>query len=137
MSLHVLYVDDEEDLRLLVQSHLAADGFNIEVAANGLTALFNSVAKADAANGGAVTNFKISRELFTNSRPKLEAMFSSYFDRGGQEATVTVVNRNDLEAALKEPEKYAHVLVRLGGWCARFIDLEPKIQQEIIKRTLY
>ena len=39
MSLHVLYVDDEEDLRLLVQSHLAADGFNIEVAANGLTAL--------------------------------------------------------------------------------------------------
>ena len=83
---------------------------------SGLTALFNSVAKADPANGGAATNFKISRELFTSSRPKLEAMFASYFADGGQEATLTVVNRNDLEAALKEPQNYGHVLVRLGGW---------------------
>jgi pyruvate-formate lyase len=104
---------------------------------SGLTALFNSIAKADAANGGAATNVKISRELFTRSRDKLEAMFGSYFDRGGQEATVTVVNRHDLESAMKEPAKYAHVLVRLGGWCARFIDLDRTIQEEIIRRTLY
>lgn len=104
---------------------------------SGLTALFNSVAKADAGNGGAATNFKISRELFTRSRGNLEAMFGAYFDGGGQEATITVVNRNDLESALKEPEKYSHVLVRLGGWCARFIDLERSIQEDIIKRTLY
>jgi pyruvate-formate lyase len=75
--------------------------------------------------------------MFVRSRPKLEAMFSSFFERGGQEATVTVVNRDDLEAAMKEPEKYTHVLVRLGGWCARFVDLERNIQEEIMRRTLY
>ncbi len=104
---------------------------------SGLTALFNSVAKIDPANGGAVTNFKISREMFTSSREKLQAMFDVYFDMGGMEATLTVVNRNDLQAAMKEPEKYTHILVRLGGWCARFVDLDRTVQEEIIRRTLY
>ena len=104
---------------------------------NGITALFNSVAKVDPANGGATTNFKVSREFFNGSRSKLEALFKVYFAKGGMHATITVVNRDDLEAALREPEKYGHVLVRLGGWSARFIDLEPFIQQEILKRTLY
>jgi len=47
------------------------------------------------------------------------------------------LNRDDLEAALVEPAKFSHVLVRLGGWSARFVDLEPAIQQEILRRTLY
>jgi pyruvate-formate lyase len=53
------------------------------------------------------------------------------------QANITILNKGDLEAAVKEPEKYPHLLVRLGGWTARFIDLEPFIQKEIIKRTLY
>ncbi len=39
MTPHVLYVDDEEDLRMLVQSHLAEEGYKIEVAADGPAAL--------------------------------------------------------------------------------------------------
>lgn len=104
---------------------------------SGITAMFNSVAKVDPANGGATTNVKISREFFTGSRAKTEALFGAYFARGGMQANVTVVSRGDLEAALRTPEKYSHVLVRLGGWSARFIDLEPAIQQEILRRTLY
>ncbi len=104
---------------------------------NGLTALLNSVAKADAANGGAATNIKISREMFTHSRAKVEALFDAYFCAGGQEATVTVVSRTDLEEAMKQPDLYPHLLVRLGGWCAKFVDLSREIQEEIIRRTLY
>ncbi len=39
MTPHLLYVDDEEDLRMLVQSHLAAEGYHIEVAPDGPAAL--------------------------------------------------------------------------------------------------
>jgi len=104
---------------------------------NGLTALFNSVVKIDPANGGATTNFKISREFFTAPGSPVESLFGVYFARGGMQASITVVNRDDLEAAMREPEKYSHVLVRLGGWSARFIDLEPSVQREILQRTLY
>ncbi|HCE45263.1 MAG TPA: hypothetical protein DET40_17120 [Lentisphaeria bacterium] len=103
----------------------------------GLTAMFNSVAKVDPAHGGATTNVKLSREFFTAERAKMEMLFKVYFKKGGMQANVTVVNKDDLQAALKEPEKYSHVMVRLGGWSARFIDLEPMIQEEIIRRTLY
>ena len=93
--------------------------------------------KVDSANGGAVSNIKISREFFTEERDKLEVLFSTFFAKGGMQANLSVVNRDDLEAALKEPEKYPHVLVRLGGWTARFIDLDRNIQEEIVERTLY
>jgi pyruvate-formate lyase len=104
---------------------------------NGLTALMNSIIKTDPVNGGSVTNFKISREFFTGEREKFEALFLTYWVNGGLQANVTIVNKGDLEAAMKEPEKFPHVLVRLGGWTARFIDLERHIQEEILKRTLY
>jgi pyruvate-formate lyase len=29
------------------------------------------------------------------------------------------------------------VLVRVGGWAARFIDLEREVQEDIIRRTAY
>jgi len=59
------------------------------------------------------------------------------FASGGQHATLTVVNQDDLKAAMKEPAKYAHIIVRLGGWSARFIDLERDVQDEILRRTFY
>jgi len=104
---------------------------------SGLTALMNSILKTHPANGGTVTNFKISREFFVNERAKFEALFAAYWADGGQQANITIVNKGDLEAALKEPEKFPNLLVRMGGWSARFIDLEPYIQKEILTRTLY
>jgi pyruvate-formate lyase len=104
---------------------------------NGLTALFNSLVKVDPANGGATTNFKISQEFFTEERAKLEVLFGTYFAKGGMQANISVVNKGDLENALKEPEKYPNLLIRLGGWTARFIDLEHEIQDDIINRTMY
>ena len=103
----------------------------------GLTALFNSLSKISASNGGATTNIKLAREFFTSSASVTPALFGTFFAKGGQQASITTVNRDDLEAALKEPERYTHVLVRLGGWSARFIDLERSVQEEILRRTLY
>ena len=105
---------------------------------NGITALFNSIRGTPAENGGYITNFKLSKTMFTKeNRPKTEALLGAYFNNGGQQANVTVVGKQDLEEAMLHPEKYPNLLVRIGGWSARFVELETRIQQEVLHRTLY
>jgi pyruvate-formate lyase len=105
---------------------------------NGITALLNSMIKLDPAiHAGATQNLKFSRTLFMTHRPQLQALLRTYFDGGGAQAMITVVNRLDLLNALREPEKYSNLIVRVGGFSARFIDLPPDLQREIISRTLW
>ncbi len=105
---------------------------------NGVTAFLNSLAKLDAnIHAGAVQNMKFSKSLFTRRRAKLEALLAGYFRQGGTQAMVTVVSRGDLEAAMREPEKWGHLMVRVGGFSARFIDLPHEAQLDVLHRTLY
>ena len=43
----------------------------------------------------------------------------------------------DLENAMKEPSKYTNLIVRVGGFSARFIELRKEIQLDLLNRTLY
>ncbi len=103
----------------------------------GVTAFLNSISKVDpSVHAGYVQNMKFSREMFKQERKKLEALLEGYWARGGTQAMITVVGRGDLEAAMKEPEKYANLIVRVGGFSARFVELERELQEDILKRTL-
>jgi pyruvate-formate lyase len=104
---------------------------------SGTTALLNSLVKLDPSlHAGAVQNLKVGREMFTTRRPVLEALLDVYFAKGGTQAMITVVDRGELEAALREPLSYQHLMVRVGGFSARFVDLPPDVQQDILCRTL-
>jgi pyruvate-formate lyase len=105
---------------------------------NGVTAFLNSLVKLDPSlHAGAVHNMKFSRGLFNRERPKLKALLDGYFQQGGAQAMITVLDRCDLEAAMREPQKWGHLMVRVGGFSARFIDLAREVQIEILRRTLY
>ena len=106
---------------------------------NGVTAMLNSIVKPDASlHAGSVQNMKFSKEMFSKEmRPKLEALLATYWAAGGTQAMLNVLGREDLENAIKEPEKYQNLIVRVGGFSARFVDLDPDVQQEILSRTLY
>jgi pyruvate-formate lyase len=105
---------------------------------SGVTAFLRSLLKLDPSlHAGAVQNMKFGREMFASLRPRLEALLSTYFDEGGAQAMITVVSRADLEAALREPEKWSHLMVRVGGFSARFVELSPTVQKEILERTLH
>ncbi|MDD6210195.1 MAG: pyruvate formate lyase family protein [Bacteroidales bacterium] len=106
---------------------------------NGVTAMLNSIVKPDASiHAGSVQNMKFSKEMFSKElRPKLEALLDTYWKIGGTQAMLNVLGKDDLVNALKEPEKYQNLIVRVGGFSARFVDLAPDVQQEIISRTLY
>jgi pyruvate-formate lyase len=104
----------------------------------GITAMFNSIVKPDPSiHAGAVQNMKMSPELFGSRRRELEALLDTYFAQGGTQAMITVVRRGDLEQALKDPAQYRHLFVRVGGFSARFVDLPPDVQEDILSRTLY
>ncbi len=104
----------------------------------GVTAFLNSIVKPDPnIHAGAVQNMKFSKELFTTRPEEVRALLEAYFDKGGAQAMITVVNRTDLEHAMVQPEKYQHIFVRVGGFSARFVELSRDVQLEILARTLY
>ncbi|WP_309399449.1 pyruvate formate lyase family protein [Cerasicoccus maritimus] len=104
---------------------------------NGVTAFLNSLVKLDPSlHAGSVQNMKFSKEWFGDMRPKFEALLKVYFARGGSQAMITVVSRSDMEAAMREPEKWGHLMVRVGGFSIRFIDLARPGQLEVLARTL-
>ncbi|HEY5562292.1 MAG TPA: pyruvate formate lyase family protein [Clostridiaceae bacterium] len=105
---------------------------------NGVTAFLNSICKISPnKHAGYTHNMKFSKQMFNKERVKLEALLSTYFDKGGTQAMMTVVNKGDLEGAMIAPEKYSNLIVRVGGFSARYIELSKDIQLDILHRTLY
>ena len=104
----------------------------------GPTALLSSLAKPEPLHAGYAQNMKFSKRMFGGEqRKKLEALLNAYWARGGTQAMITAVNRGDLEEAMKEPEKHANLMVRVGGFSAEFVTLPRDMQVEIANRTLY
>ena len=104
---------------------------------SGITAFLNSLVKLDnTIHAGAVQNMKFSREMFGRYRKETEALLSVFFQKG-QQAMLNILDRGALEDAMAHPERYPNLIVRVGGFSARFVELERKIQEEIVSRTLY
>lgn len=105
---------------------------------NGVTAFVNSLLKARGdIHFGTVQNMKFSKETFNDMRKTIiYPLMDSYFGRGGTQAMINVVGRDDLENARKEPEKYSNLIVRVGGFSARYVELPDDVQLDILNRTL-
>ena len=72
-----------------------------------------------------------------DNRPIAKALLETYFRNGGQQAMINVLRRGDLEDAIAHPENHQSLMVRVGGFSARFVTLAPDVQREIASRTLY
>lgn len=105
---------------------------------SGPTAMLNSLAKIDARyHAGSVQNIKFSPSFFQENREAIKSLFKTYFARGGSHVMVTVVGRGVLEDAVRHPENYKDLIVRVSGFSAVFVNLEADIQQELMSRVLY
>jgi formate C-acetyltransferase len=65
----------------------------------------------------------------------LRTLVEDYFANGGMEAQFNVVSRETLLAAKQDPQKYRNLVVRVSGFSAYFVTLDPVLQDEIINRT--
>ena len=107
----------------------------------GPTALLSSCLKYDHTlpASGFILNLKFEKRMFDTEEGKKNffALAKSYFDKGGQQLSVSVVNREDLVDALEHPEDHRDLIVRVGGFSAYFVDLTRELQENIIQRTSY
>ncbi len=105
---------------------------------SGPTALLNSISKFDAKyHAGSVQNIKFSPNMFNENRVVIKQLFKTYFARGGCHLMVTVIDKGILEDAVKHPDKYPNLIVRVSGFSAVFVNLSSHVQQELLSRMLY
>lgn len=108
---------------------------------SGPTALINSVVKTDLniATNGMVLDLKFNPQFLESPAhvDALKMLIDTYFHNGGMEIQFSVVSRETLLAAQREPEKYRNLVVRVSGFSAYFRSLNKTTQDEIIARTEY
>lgn len=105
---------------------------------NGVTAVLNTVSSLDVNNmAGAVYNLKLSHDLMSQHKDMVKELLKTYFSSGGSQIMISVINQEELKDAMIHPEKYPNLIVRVGGFSAKFIDLSPLVQKEIVSRMVY
>ena len=106
---------------------------------HGPTAAANSVSKLDhgIASNGTLFNQKFHPTALSGEKglENFVALICSYFDQKGSHMQFNVVDRETLLDAQKNPEKYAHLVVRVAGYSALFTTLSKSLQDDIIRRT--
>ncbi len=108
---------------------------------NGLLALMKSLAGMDPENimvGPVVCNMMIDEALIRKDEyfENVCRMLETYFKLGGIHVQLNYVSKEELLSARKTPENYGNLKVRVSGFSATFVDLNEKIQDEIITRTV-
>ena len=105
----------------------------------GPTAMLKSVASIPhyLAPGTLVVNMRLSRRSFSTGaeRDKIRDLIRGYFDLGGMQLQISVVDQKVLLDAIENPENYESLIVRIGGYSEYFNRLSPELKRTVLERT--
>jgi pyruvate formate-lyase/glycerol dehydratase family glycyl radical enzyme len=105
----------------------------------GPTAVLGSAAGLDSRKWGncCALNLKFDKQVVQGAKRRevLTGLFNAYFELGGMQVQVNVLDAEQLRAAREDPSLYPDLVVRVAGYCAYFNDLQPAVKDEIIERT--
>ncbi len=106
---------------------------------HGPTAAIHSVAKLPyrCCPGGNVINMKLHPSALAGQAglAALAGLIRTCFELGGVQLQFNTVDREVLRQAMARPEDYRDLVVRVSGFSAQFVALEPAVQQDILERT--
>jgi len=104
----------------------------------GPTAVFHSVTKlpTEEVTGGQLLNLRLTPGSLSSDEGirKLSAMLRAFIDLKGWHVQFNTISTKDLRDAIKNPQNYADLIVRVAGYSALFVSLDPSLQQDIIAR---
>jgi len=104
----------------------------------GPTAIFHSVAKLPTVKvtGGQLLNIRLTPDSLATKEGvrKLSAMLRGFVDMKGWHVQFNTVSTEVLRDAMVHPENYKDLIVRVAGYSALFVALDPGLQRDIIER---
>jgi len=106
---------------------------------NGPTAMLKSVTRIPhrLAPGTLVVNARFSKQFFATDagRAGLKEMIRTYFDLGGMQIQINVVDQEVLKDAVAHPERHQDLVVRVGGFSEYFNRLSPELKHAVLERV--
>ena len=106
---------------------------------HGPTAMLRSVARLPLhlATGTPVLNVRFSKRLFGDprGREKIRHLIRTFFDLGGMQIQVNVVDQAVLRDAIAHPQRHEDLIVRIGGYSTYFNRLSAELKQTMLERT--
>jgi len=106
---------------------------------HGPTAMLRSVARIPLhlATGTPVLNIRLGKPLFATleGREKIRHLIRTFFDLGGMQIQVTVVDQAVLRDAIAHPDRHEDLIVRIGGYSTYFNSLSGELKQTLLERT--
>lgn len=105
----------------------------------GPTAMIHSVTRINhqLAPGTLVVNARFSPDMFKTpgQREKMKGLIRTYFQLGGMQIQINVVDQAVLEDALEHPELHEDLIVRIGGYSEYFNRLSDALKRSVLERT--
>ena len=106
---------------------------------SGPTALLKSACRVPhfLAPGTLVVNIRFTKRVFSDpeARKRVKALIRTYFDMGGMQLQINVVDQAILKDAIEHPEDHADLIVRVGGYSEYFNRLEERLKYTVLERT--
>ncbi|HCE46492.1 MAG TPA: hypothetical protein DET40_23350 [Lentisphaeria bacterium] len=66
---------------------------------------------------------------------RIRQIIETYFSQGGSHLQFNIISPEDLRGAREQPEDHQDLTVRISGYSARFVTLDPRWQDALIERA--